>query len=431
MTKILNAVIDEGRNLTVTPSDGFAGEHNAEAVEIDIGPFADEEYDYFILNFENFCAEGKLASNKIITEYDEPAYIVNGVIYCPLTAELTASGKLKIQLEAHKASERGEVIKKSSVAELEFKPSVMGEEDMMNAGNTVHARLDEAEADIELLEERVGVIESEKYGAKIKDAEEKALSAQAKADAVEAKTGILESETEQLKSRTSALETVSAQTKSRVDTLESVSSQTDKKVSTLEKTASQLSGKVNTLEADSAQAKKQLTAVDGYNIPENFADLNGRVKALEDRPDALEEVPLATKNTVGGFVLGDLSPFILDENGRPVMKYENINPHPIAAIIVLALLTESEKVETVASEAVENIASYVYDTSVNIVMDITAAIAFSVFSPGQLEYMNENYEIKTLDVKANHVYVMTKKDGVIDIGDYFGKDLRQLITEGI
>lgn len=431
MTKILNAVVDEGRNLTVTPSDGFAGEHNAEAIEIDVGPFASEAYDYFVLNFENFCAEGKLTSNKISTEHDEPAYIVDGVIYCPLTAELTASGKLKIQLEAHKTAERGEIIKKSSVAELEFKPSVMGEDDMMNAGNTVHARLDEVERDVESLEGRVTEIENQKYGDKIKAAEEKAQSAQAEADTVKEKLGKIQSDTAQLKNKTSVLEMFSDNLKSRVGILENTSGKTVAEVRSLETELSGWDGKIEMIEDDLKLAKKQLTTVDGYKIPENFADLKGRVEALEDKPDALGAVPLASNTTVGGFKLGNLAPFTLDENGSPVMKYENLNPHPVIAIIALALLTENGVVETATSDTVESIASFVYDTSLNIAMDTLQAVAFSAFSSGQLEYMNENYEIKTLNVDENHVYVIAKKDGAVVVDDYFGKDLRRLITEGI
>ena len=74
MSNVLTAIIDDGRNLVISPSEGFAGENNAEIIEIDIGPFADEDYDFFILNFENFGTKGKIVSNIIRTSADEPSY---------------------------------------------------------------------------------------------------------------------------------------------------------------------------------------------------------------------------------------------------------------------------------------------------------------------------------------------------------------------
>lgn len=159
MSEKVTAIINASKILTVSMSDGYAGEHNAQILEIDIGPFA-EGYDYYILNFDNYRFKGKIASNVISTAEDSPAYIENGVIYCPLTSQLTCTGRLRIQLEAHKATDDGEIVRKSSVAKIEFMASIMGEDDMMDSNSPLYGRVDELENKVEDLEERpIGITE--------------------------------------------------------------------------------------------------------------------------------------------------------------------------------------------------------------------------------------------------------------------------------
>lgn len=382
MKNILNAVIDEARNLVVTPSEGFAGEHNAEVIEIDIGPFAADDYDYFILNFENFCADGKLISNVIRTENDEPSYIANGVIYCPLTAQLTASGRLRLQLEAHKNTDSGEIVKKSSVAELSFKPSVMGEQDMMNSGGSIYSRLEELEDCIEDAGNRVQALEEQNYGAKISTVDQKVQAADANAQGAHAK-------------------------------------------------ADALDGRVDILETESVKMKNRIETVEGYKIPESFDEIGNRVKALEDKPDALQTVPLATDKNVGGFLLSNTSPVGLNEDGNLSLNYINLNMYSLSAMFVLGLIGKTGSVETVTGNTCSDVASYIYDCSMNLAADIIKAVAFSAFKRGTVEYLTSDYEIATINVEANHVYVISKKDGVVQIDDYFGTDLRRLILEGI
>lgn len=159
MSEKITAIIDSNRILTISMSDSYTGEHNAQMLEIDIGPFA-EGYDYYILNFDNYRFKGKIASNIIGTAEDSPAYIENGVIYCPLTSQLTCTGRLRVQLEAHKKTEDGEIVRKSSVASIEFKPSIMGDEDMLDSNSPVYGRIDELEDKVKSLEERpIGITE--------------------------------------------------------------------------------------------------------------------------------------------------------------------------------------------------------------------------------------------------------------------------------
>lgn len=153
MSEKITASVDANRVLTVSLNEGFTGEHNAQMLEIDIGPFA-QGYDYYILNFDNYRFKGKITSNVISTSQDRPAYIDNGVIYCPLTSQLTCTGRLRVQLEAHKVlEESGEIVRKSSVASLEFKPSIMGEDDMMDSNSPIYALVCELDKRVDALEE--------------------------------------------------------------------------------------------------------------------------------------------------------------------------------------------------------------------------------------------------------------------------------------
>lgn len=375
MREILHAVINENRELVISPSEGFAGEHNAEIIEIDIGPFAAEGYDYYILNFEVFGAKGKLISNIIRTGDDEPSYIDNGVIYCPLTSQLTASGRLRIQLEAHKNTENGEIVKKSSVAELAFKPSVMGAEDMIDSGSSVYGRL-------ENVEDRLDGIDAENYGGKISSARAETSAVDKKVDAVGGRVSVLEN---------------------RADASE------------------------NSVE----RAHSRIDAIYGYDIPENFSDFEKRIKTLEDKPDGLKEIPVATEKNTGGIKLGRTEPFYLDENGVLDIRYSLLNNHKIAAILILAFLNNPGAFETFSAEKAEDITSMVCDCSINVISNVISGFAFSVFDRGTVEYINENFETVSLQVDVGAIYVMRKENGALQVERYFGSELRKLLSEGI
>lgn len=157
MSNIINAYIDEKSNITVEAAEGFSGEHNAEILEISLGEFANGNYDYYILSFSNSRIAGKQVSNEIRSANDKPVYIDGEKIYCPLTAELTCTGRLKFQLEAHKSCEGKEVIKKTSVAEIKFKPSIMGVEDFLSSDAPSVIRLIQLEKRLSELETLHGI----------------------------------------------------------------------------------------------------------------------------------------------------------------------------------------------------------------------------------------------------------------------------------
>ena len=396
MSNILHALIDENRNLVVNPSEGFAGEHNAEIIEIDIGPFADGGYEYYILNFENFGSKGKLISNIIRTENDEPSYISNGVIYCPLTAQLTASGRLRIQLEAHKSTENGEIIRKSSVAELSFRPSVLGEEDMMDSESSVYKRLD-------AVDERLDGIDAENYGGKI---------------------SVLNGEVDELQKEADDVA-------ERVSSVENRVSDAEKRIDDSEEDIGKAKNRILDAENRILDAENRIKTVESYDIPETFDDMEKRIVSLEEKPDGIEEIPVAGVNKIGGVKTVVNSPLAVDDSGNLFLRYESLNNYTLSSILALTLIHIPGEIEITAEENTSNAASFIYDSTMSIAMDMLRGLAFVVFEKGVVEYMNEEYLVQEMTVEANHIYVITKEDGVMKVRSYFGNELRQLILEGI
>lgn len=125
MSNTIAATVSESFELTVSPSEGFMGEHNAEMLEINISTLIQGGYDYYVIIFDDMSVNGVIKSNEIRSNEDYPAYLDSETIFCPLSSQLTSTGKLKIQIEAHKFASAGSLIKKTSVASIEFKPSIM------------------------------------------------------------------------------------------------------------------------------------------------------------------------------------------------------------------------------------------------------------------------------------------------------------------
>ncbi len=154
MSNKITAAVSESFELSAESSQGFTGEHNSETLEINISPLLTQEYDYYVLVFDDLSVSGTFKSNEIRNENDYPAYISGETIVCPLSSQLTSTGRLKFQIEAHKNTENGSVIKKSSVASLEFKPSIMGGNDMF-FNQDYHSKLDELDKKIADLSQAV------------------------------------------------------------------------------------------------------------------------------------------------------------------------------------------------------------------------------------------------------------------------------------
>ncbi len=372
--KIINAVIDSESNLVISPSEGFVGEQNAEMIEIDIGHFAQEGYDFYVINFDNGISGGMFPSNVISTAQDRPAYIDNGVIYCPIIASLTASGNLKLQLEAHKTVDNRVTVKKTSVASISFGESLMGQVNTPIESNPVYERLADAEgriADAEgriaSAESRIAGIEKENFGSAIDRADE------------------------------------------RITLLERKTEATDKLA---EKTISRVS------------------ALENHELPKKIESIDKRIEELENS-DVLTSVPAADDKTLGGVKISGSSEVVVNKNGFLGLNYGNVEMHSLLTLVTIALLYENGRVETVIGNTTEGISSTVFGLSMQIVNGAIEAVAFSTFENGEIVWFDENYEQQSTDITANQVYVLRLSDGVMVIESYSGNELRNLILGGI
>lgn len=157
MSNIITAAVSENFELTAEASQGYTGEHNAETLEINISPLISNGYDYYVLLFDDLSVSSAVKSNEIRGETDYPAYLSGETIVCPLSSQLTSTGRLRFQIEAHKLTENGSAIKKTSVASLEFKPSIMNGNDAF-FNQDANSRLDELDKKFNELSEAVSKI---------------------------------------------------------------------------------------------------------------------------------------------------------------------------------------------------------------------------------------------------------------------------------
>ena len=369
--RAINALIDSERNLIISPSEGFVGEHNAEIIVIDIGPFAQENYSFFVLNFDNGISDGTFQSNIISTADDKPAYIDNGVIYCPIIAQHTASGTLKIQLEAHKTVDERVTVRKSSVACISFGESLMGQLNALDESNPVYERLADAEGRIASAESRIADIEKENFGAAIDGVEDR---------------------------------------------------------------VTELEGKADTADRFIETADSRISAIESFEIPKKLESVNQRVDELEndfENFDALTSIPAADDKTLGGVKISENSEVFTNFSGSLGLRYGNIDMHAIVVLLVLALLHKEGTVETAVGNTVNDISSVIYSNSAQIIGGSIEAVAFSVFENGEMIWLDENYEERSTSVRPNAVYVIRLVDERAVIESYSGNELRGLILEGI
>ncbi len=118
--KYIDITADRNRNLIIGDYRVFAGEQYNCLFRIDDRFSGDDTPDYYILKFETVPFGKKFSTGRINGE-SSPARVVGGRILCPLTGEMTCTGRLKIQLEAHSVDgDDCEVIEKTSIATLDF-----------------------------------------------------------------------------------------------------------------------------------------------------------------------------------------------------------------------------------------------------------------------------------------------------------------------
>ena len=129
--------------LTLNADKGYMGENNAQMLVIELNnEFSEPYYDFHTLLFDTGIHSGKFSSNIIRDEKSFPAYRQGRRIYCPLSQELTKTGRLFIQVRAHIDSENESVCeRRSSVAEIEFLPSIMGTENTVGNSASFEAQV--------------------------------------------------------------------------------------------------------------------------------------------------------------------------------------------------------------------------------------------------------------------------------------------------
>ncbi len=153
--KYIEIVADEKRNLICGDYKVFAGEQFNCAFAIKDNFSGENRPDYYILKFETAPFGKKFSSGRINGE-SSPAAVRDGIICCPLTGDMTAAGRLKIQLEAHSLDGSGnEIIEKTGIATLDFGSSLDDGADFAG-GNT------SLSAEVEKLERRITALEKTK-----------------------------------------------------------------------------------------------------------------------------------------------------------------------------------------------------------------------------------------------------------------------------
>ena len=350
LLKTVSAVIDSEGRLSVNPSSGYVGDRNVEMIEIDIGPFADENYDFFVLNFDNGISGGAFPSNVISTAEDKPAYIDNGAIFCPIDAMHTVSGKLKFQLEAHKTVDGVITVRKSSVACISFGESLRGQTDAPEKKNPVYERLADAEGRIASAEGRIADIEKANFAGAIDG----------------------------------------------------------------------LDGRISDIEE--------------YDFSEKIGALGKKLDDLEnefENSDAITSIPAADDKTLGGVKISRNSDVYVNGSGFLGLRYGNADIYALSVLIVIALLSDSGRIETVVGNNVEDISSAVFGMSMQLADGMLEAVVFAAFESGEITWVDENYEERTASVAPNSVYVLRFADGATVLEAYTGSELRSLITEGI
>lgn len=164
----ITATIAPNSLVTVTGDAGFAGEHNAARLTVELNDelgAADVSYHCFC--FDPYGLGRKIVSNNIYgLASDAPAYRAGSALVCPLPEALTATGELTVQIEAHRVAD-GEVkcITKSGIFTLTFEPSVIGSEESPDDCCNLLARIQAALAGAESPGAGISVCSPAEYAA--------------------------------------------------------------------------------------------------------------------------------------------------------------------------------------------------------------------------------------------------------------------------
>ncbi len=136
MQSYIDGRIGENRALEFESATAFTGEHRANILAISLDGSGLEGADCYFLHFETAPGAGYTVTNPITDENGEPAYIDDDIIFCPLTRELTGTGRLYVQLSAVFLDGESARTVKSGTARLDFASSLLcsGENTMNGNG---------------------------------------------------------------------------------------------------------------------------------------------------------------------------------------------------------------------------------------------------------------------------------------------------------
>jgi len=135
MQSYIEGHIGENRALEFESATAFTGEHRANILTISLDGSGLEGADCYFLHFETAPGAGYAVTNAITDENGEPAYIDDDIIFCPLTRELTGTGRLWVQVSAVFIDGENARTVKSGTARLDFGSSLKGADETAISGN--------------------------------------------------------------------------------------------------------------------------------------------------------------------------------------------------------------------------------------------------------------------------------------------------------
>lgn len=144
MSHYVEGTVNADRKLQFTPAPVYAGEQNNNILKIDITGWTGIVPDYYLISCET-SPIGEVFITAPITDSSEDIYVDEGYIYCPLTYMMTRTGRLKIQITACKSDEQRETFEKTSIATLEFAPSLSPGRELVTYDSAVWTRLNRLE----------------------------------------------------------------------------------------------------------------------------------------------------------------------------------------------------------------------------------------------------------------------------------------------
>lgn len=119
--KTINASVNENRELVTDTVNGYSGDSNAEVLAVDLANFGD--YDSYAVYIRTSTL-GPVRRLEAGTDSSQNPYVKDGKMYISLSSDFTCGGKLGIELEGIKIQDGVTVRELTSVAQINFKPSM-------------------------------------------------------------------------------------------------------------------------------------------------------------------------------------------------------------------------------------------------------------------------------------------------------------------